>query len=389
MKSNYYSLDSLKKYDKDITYYLIFGERGSGKSFSITRKAIDDFFTKGKEFVIVKRFAEDITTKFASTMLRDHEDYIRETYGYEVSYYGHRWRVYKTDGEKPKLDDMDVLGYTLAISQSNSTKGGQYPKVGNIILEEFMSMGAVYLPDEVKLFINLVSTIARKRKGVKVYMLGNPLNKISPYDKELGIKLYNMKKGEIVVKEFSDEYGRTNRVLVQRTDTVPVQNDGNAYALFGSNISRMIDEGDFETGRYHKELYRWTFEECLPELEKGIDYKLIRRKKHISNVYIRYADFWYQIYIVNDKNVVLGFRPVNSPVNRKKGSRIIIINNNEYVFNSINIVNLSNYYNESINKILDVVVSAFKQNSCVFMSDDNGEDVYNAFSQSGVEEFKS
>jgi hypothetical protein len=387
MKSNYYSLDSLKKYDKDITYYILFGERGSGKSFSITRKAIDDFFIHGKEFVIVKRFAEDITTKFASTMLRDHEDYIRDEYGYEISYYGHRWRVYKTGEEKPKLDDMKIMGYTLAISQSNSTKGGQYPKVGNIILEEFMSMGAVYLPDEVKLFINLVSTIARKRKGVKVYMLGNPLNKISPYDKELGVKLYNMKKGEIAVKEFSDEYGRTNRVLIQRTDTVPVKNDESAYALFGSNISRMIDEGDFETGKYHNELYRWTFEECLPDLEKDIDYKLIRRKIHASNVYIRYADFWYQIYIVKDKNVVLGFRPVNSLVNRKKGNRIIIINNNDYVFNSINIVNLSNFYNESINRILDTIVSAFKQNSCVFMSDDNGEDVYNAFSQSGVERF--
>lgn len=390
MKNNFYSLDSIKKYDKDITYYIIFGERGSGKSFAVTRKAVDDYFKHGKEFVIVKRFAEDITTKFASTMLRDHEDYIREEYGYEVRYHGHRWRVYKTGLEKkPKLADMAIMGYTLAISQSNSTKGGQYPNVGNIILEEFMSMGAVYLPDEVKLFVNLVSTIARKREGVKIYMLGNPLNKISPYDKELGVKLYNMKKGEVLVKEFSDEYGRTNRVLVQRTDTVPKKGEGNGYALFGSNISRMIDEGDFETGKYHKELYRWTFEECLPYLDKNTEYKLIRNKRHMTNVLIRYADFWYRIYIVKDKNIVLGFRPVKSPVGRRRSKPLIIINNNEYVKNAVNIVNLSNFYKESLNGILDTIVSAFKQNACVFMSDDNGEDVYNAFAQSGVDEFKS
>lgn len=381
MREKFFSMEAVKKYDRDITYYVLFGERGSGKSFHITRKAIDEYFERGREFVIVKRLAEDITTKFASTMLRDHEEYIKEKYGYIVHYYGHRWYVYPMGDNKPKVSEMPIMGYALAISQSNSTKGGQYPRVGNIILEEFMSMGASYLKDEVKLFVNLVSTIARKRVGIKVYLLGNPLNKISPYDRELGVKLYRLDKGETIVKEFSDDYGRKNRILVHRTNTAPPENDGSAISLFGSNASKMIDGGEFETGQYPIEASGWTFRENLKELPLVGSYRQITAKKHGTNYYIRYADFWYRIYIVKGKNVVLGFRNVKHP---NDSVRIITINNDEYLKNAILVPNLVSFNNKSINSTLDLIVGAFKQNSCVFLSDDNGEDVYSGFQQAGI-----
>ena len=65
--NDYYSLDNILKYEAQ--YYIIFGERSNGKSYALGKYVLDNYFTKGEEFVICKRYKEDMTTYICERML--------------------------------------------------------------------------------------------------------------------------------------------------------------------------------------------------------------------------------------------------------------------------------------------------------------------------------
>lgn len=377
----WYSLENILKHD--VQYYMIFGERSNGKSFAVDTYIIDKFFEEGKQFAFVKRFEEDIKTKYMSEVFNPLENYILEKYNHRIKFYRGCWLLYE-DGTEGKIPDCKVFGYAFSLANVNRTKATSYPDIDTILFEEFMSIDCSYLPDELNLFLNLISTIVRYRHNVKVFMLANAISKFSPYSSALGIRLHRIKKGEIILKEYTDKKGFKTRFAIERSENVNVfDNNQNTnkivYNNFGnSGVGQMITSGEFEVHAYPRRIDGITFDE-LRNSKKDI----IIGKSQSTNFVIRYEDYYYRIYVMYRGKYVLGFREIEERSINSRNTRYII-NGLHHIKGIVNINNLAYYDDEKINRIINIFVACMRQKDFVTLSDDDGENVVNAFRLSGI-----
>lgn len=380
----WYSLDNILKYN--VQYYMIFGERSNGKSFAVDTYVIDNYFTKGEEFALVKRYEDDIKSTYMESLFDEKLlKYARDKYNHEIQFYRGKWLVYPCDEEKPKMMDCEIFGRAFSLSNVNRTKATSYPNVTTILFEEFMSIKSNdYLNDELNLFLNLVSTIVRYRHNVKIFMLANAISKFSPYSSALGIKLHRIKQGEIILKEYKDKKGFVTRFAIERSENVNVfDNNENTskvvYNNFGnSGVGQMITSGEFETHAYPRRIDKITFDE-LRKTKKDI----IISKKQSTPIILRYEDYFYRIYIMNRGKYIIGFREVEEQNITHQNTKYII-NGNTYKQGIINITNLAYYDDEKINRIINIIVACMRQQDFITITDDDGENVVNGFRLSGI-----
>lgn len=377
----WYSLDNILKYD--VQYYIIFGERSNGKSYAVDKYIIDKFFEEGKQFAFVKRFEEDIKTKYMSEVFNPLEEYILEKYGHRIKFYRGCWLLYE-DGLEGKISECKVFGYAFSLANVNRTKATSYPDIDTILFEEFMSIDCSYLPDELNLFLNLISTIVRYRHNVKVFMLANAISKFSPYSSALGIRLHRLKKGEIISKEYTDKKGFKTRFAIERSENVNVfDNNQNTskvvYNNFGNaGVGQMITSGEFEVHTYPRRIANVTLDELRQEKED-----IIIGKRHALPFVIRYEDYFYRIYLYSNEKNILAFREIDENSITSKNTAYII-NGVHHIKGIVNINNLAYYDDEKINRIINIFVACMRQKDFVTLCDDDGENVVNAFRLSGI-----
>lgn len=377
----WYNLDNILKHN--VQYYMIFGERSNGKSFAVDKYIIDKFFEEGKQFGFVKRFEEDIKGKYMSEVFTPLEDYILEKYNHRLKFYRGNWLLYE-DGTEGKIADCKVFGYAFSLANVNRTKATSYPNIDTILFEEFMAIDCSYLNDELNLFLNLISTIVRYRHNVKIFMLANAISKYSPYSSALGIKLHRIKKGEIILKEYTDKKGFKTRFAIERSENVNVfDNNENTnkivYNNFGNaGVGQMITSGEFETHAYPRRVGNVTFDELRVDKKD-----IIIGKKHAIPFVLRYEDYFYRIYLIETGKIIIGFREIDEEsINYKNTS--YIINGNSFKEGVINIFNLAYYDDERINRIINIIVACMRQKDFITLSDDDGENVVNGFRLSGI-----
>lgn len=377
----WYSLDNILKHD--VQYYMIFGERSNGKSYAVDTYIIDKFFEEGKQFAFVKRFEEDIKTKYMSEVFNPLENYILEKYGHRIKFYRGCWLLYE-DGTEGKISECKVFGYAFSLANVNRTKATSYPDIDTILFEEFMSIDCSYLPDELNLFLNLISTIVRYRHNVKVFMLANAISKFSPYSSALGIRLHRIKKGDIILKEYTDKKGFKTRFAIERSENVNVfDNNQNTnkivYNNFGNaGVGQMITSGEFEVHAYPRRIANVTLDELRQNKED-----VIIGKKNALPFIIRYEDYFYRIYLYSNEKNILAFREVDEKSISSKNT-LYIINGVHHIKGIVNINNLAYYDDEKINRIINIFVACMRQKDFVTLCDDDGENVVNAFRLSGI-----
>ena len=377
----WYSLDNILKHDAQ--YYMIFGERSNGKSYAVDKYILDKFFQDGEQFAFVKRYEDDIKTKYMSEVFTPLEPYILENYGYRLKFYRGQWLVYE-DGTEGKISECKVMGYAFSLNNVNRTKATSYPNVTTILFEEFMSIDCTYLPDELNLFLNLISTIVRYRHNVKIFMLANAISKYSPYSEALGIRLHRLKKGEIVTREYRDKKGFVTRFAIERSENVNVfDNNQNTqkivYNNFGNaGVGKMITTGEFEVHAYPRRVGNVTFD----ELRESKD-DIILGKKHALPFVIRFEDYFYRIYLYGKDKFILGFREIDVKTINYKNTAYII-NGVQHIKGIVNITNLAYYDDENINRLINIIVACMRQKDFVTLTDDDGENVVNAFRLSGI-----
>lgn len=171
-------LDFDRLYTYNAMIYMLFGARGSGKTFGAKWKAVKNFVKKGEEFIYLRRYDTELSlvkeNLFADLMIEKYpSDEMIEKGG---TYYFN---------EKP-------CGYAMALSRSNYYKSASFPKVTMIIFDEFVidtAQNLHYLKNEVRKFLDLIETVARTRENVKVFMLANSLSAINPYTLYWDIKI--------------------------------------------------------------------------------------------------------------------------------------------------------------------------------------------------------
>ena len=95
--------------------------------------------------------------------------------------------------EKASSSFCDVLSIDNNFNYKSSYNS---PKGDLIIFDEFI--GKIYPPSEFEHFLDLISTIVRKRKCAKIFMLANTISIVSPYFKEFEVyqKIKGAKPGQ-------------------------------------------------------------------------------------------------------------------------------------------------------------------------------------------------
>lgn len=250
----FYSLEKILGYNAD--YNIIFGERSNGKTYAALEHGIKEFVNSGynNQTAIVRRWKEDIKGKRAETLynaLEANGRIAELTNGEftEVYYFNGRYYLTNFDENIQKhVPHTKPLAYTFALSEMEHDKSTSYPDITTIIFDEFITR-RYYLPDEFILFMNVLSTIIRQRNNVKIFMLGNTVNKFCPYFAEMGLRhIPQMEQGTIDLYQFGK--GQLT-IAVEYADTISKNKASNKYFCFDDSESvQMIINGAWEMAIY-------------------------------------------------------------------------------------------------------------------------------------------
>ena len=256
----YYSTNAIDK--KNATYNVIFGERSNGKTYALLLKGLKSYVKTGEQMAYVRRWKEDIIGRRASLLfsgLNANGEIERTTKGEfkGVHYWAGKFYLCNYDEKgKPVFSDQDIICFAFSLSDGEHDKSTSYPNISTIIFDEFLT-NKLYLNDEFVHFMNTIPTIVRKRENVKIYMLGNTVNKYCPYFAEMGLEhVQKMKQGTIDVYRYGDS---SLTVAVEYCKSIDNGNsrEANKYFAFNNPKLSMITGGAWELNIYPHLPYKY------------------------------------------------------------------------------------------------------------------------------------
>ena len=403
--AKYYTYDNILKYEAD--FYLVLSGRSNGKSFAMKKMMIDNFFKSDgiEQFVLVRRYAQDLKQKIAQSYFGDMAEYLAETYHAKVKLYQGVWYVKDLDEDDTGIKNARQMGFNMAVSECERFKGSSYPNVTLICYEEFMSFGSRYLNEELSLFNNIVSTVVRKRTNVKIFLIGNTLSSYNPFTNELSVDITKLKKGSITT---IDKYPNSERYhyVIERGESVKIDNNIEQYYIFkdSSKNGSVIENGDFETNIYPLERKGITINDMKPYhnyhliyLKVGMDYFMLMKgyatEQIINPLWEQWNEeqedtdcFYYTFSNVDSEeeppkiietftDEILGFEEVEEPNDLiKKQCHVYIFNCDEDIENATCYKTLPSD-NKAIRNIIDKVLDHMEQNWLVYPTHMVGESV--------------
>ena len=247
-ESEYYSLDKIKTYKAQ--YNIIFGKRSNGKTYAVLYEGLKNYVETGKQMAYLRRYREDFVGKRGQTLFNalTSSGAIRELTGGKwemVKYSSSQWFLAKKSKKDDKIiTDAVPFCYGFSLASMEHDKSTSYPDITTVVYDEFISRVG-YLNNEFVLFMNVLSTIIRQRDDVKIYMLGNTVNKYCPYFKEMGLgHIEEMDPG--VIDLYS--YGSSKlKVAVERTINHNIEGrKSEVYFAFDNPNLEMITGGAWE-----------------------------------------------------------------------------------------------------------------------------------------------
>lgn len=328
----YYSLNKINK--KNATYNVIFGERSNGKTYATLKQVLENYFSNGSQFAYIRRWSVDVQPKRMNNLFNAiiEDGYLEKLSGgkFTAIFYrtGRFYLCTYNDKGKPIYNEEDIIGYAFSLSENEHNKANSYPRVTTIIFDEFLT-NKIYLPDEFILFMNTVSTIVRQRTNVKIYMLGNTVNKFCPYFKEMGLtNILTMKQGTIDVYT----YGETKlKVAVEYADSKKKFKKNNFYFAFNNPKLKMITGGAWELNIYPHAPVKW------------------KPKNILFTYFIDFNDSLYQCEIINkDDNVFTYIHEKTTPIKNPDKDIIYTLDYNPKINYNINILKPLNDYQNKI-----------------------------------------
>ena len=245
----------------DCQYYLIMGERSNGKTYSAIKCALENYVRSGyrTNASYIRRWEEDLKGNERKTLcdaVMQNEDILGLTNNCYDSIVcrGRNYYLARYDDELDKyiLDDNPFL-VVFYLNAQEHYKSANYSNMDLIITDELLTRRS-YLPDEFVTFVNLVSTIARRRKGVKVLMLSNTVSRSSIYFREMGLTkvMKDIQQGNAQI--VTSKQG-TKIYIEYCADTNKISKSKNRNVMFGFDNPRleMIRTGAWEVAMYpHK-----------------------------------------------------------------------------------------------------------------------------------------
>ena len=237
---------------KNARYNFVYGERSNGKTYGTLEKCTENYFNDGSEFAYIRRWDEDLVGKKGESLFNGllKNGVIKRLSKGKWNHVVYKSRAYYLafiDDEGVITTDVKPFCYAFALTQHEHYKSNSYPNIRYIIFDEFLTRG-VYLPDEFVIFQNVLSTLIRLRDDVIIFMLGNTVNKYSPYFKEMGLtRVRNQKIGTIDVYDYGDS---GLKVAVEYSDMPVKEKKSNVYFAFNNPRLEMIKTGAWEIDLY-------------------------------------------------------------------------------------------------------------------------------------------
>lgn len=250
MKQKFYSLKNILS--KNAQYNVIFGERSNGKTYAVLKYGLEKFVSCGEQIAIVRRWRDDFTGKRGVVMfdaLVQNGEIERMTAGVwnGVIYFSSKWYLCRyEDGKREEVSEIP-FAYGFSLTSMEHDKSTAYPNITTVCFDEFLTRTS-YLPDEFVLFMNVLSTIIRQRTNVKIFMLGNTVNKYCPYFKEMGLThVKQMEQGSIDIYRYGDS---DLTVAVEYTKPNKAGKESDLYFAFDNPKLSMITGGAWEIAIY-------------------------------------------------------------------------------------------------------------------------------------------
>jgi len=251
-KSEYYSIQPIL--ETKCQYNMIIGERSNGKTYSALEIVLKNWWEYGKQGAYIRRWQEDYKGKRATQLFEGliAENRISEITDGEwdtVKYQSSKFYLAKKDETLDKLvSQEEPFCFAFALSDMEHDKSISYPNVTTIIFDEFLTR-KYYLPDEFVTFMNVLSTIIRRRNDVTIFMLANTVNKYAPYFKEMGIRhVAEMKQGKIDIYTYGES---PLRVAVEYCKpSAKDSKKSDMYFAFDNPALAMITGGAWEIDIY-------------------------------------------------------------------------------------------------------------------------------------------
>lgn len=248
----FYTLASILDYRA--LYNIIFGERSNGKTYSVLKYGLERYVKHKETMAVLRRWQEDFKGKRAVSIfdaLIANDEIIQLTGGVweSVYYWSGRWYLCKTNEKGKRIIDDTPFAYAFSLSSMEHDKSTSFPTITTIMFDEFLTRG-IYLPDEFVLFCNVISTIVRYRTNVKIFMLGNTVNKYCPYFEEMGIRgVVDMEPGDLRLYQYGED-GKL-KIAVEYTGSISKQGKpSDIYFAFDNPRLKMITGGAWEIDMY-------------------------------------------------------------------------------------------------------------------------------------------
>lgn len=353
MKNKFYSLKKILAENAD--YNIIIGERSNGKTYGTLEYLLTDYVKNGVCGAYIRRWKDDIIGKRGDSVfsaLVDNGVIEKLTNGEweTVIYARSSWHLAKFDPTTRRMKaQKDPFCTAFSLSDLEHDKSTSYPKIQNIIFDEFLTR-RYYLPDEFVIFMNVLSTIIRDRDNIKIFMLGNTVNKFCPYFDEMGLTNINlMEQGTIDVYSF----GNNLKIAVEYCSETKHAKKSNKYFAFDNPRLNMITSGKWELAIY-------------PHLPQG--YK-IKPNSILFTFVIEFSNKKVGCDIVNQNDdIFLFIRPKTTEI--KEGEIVYTLDYSPYM-------NTRKSFLNPIDKLDNKIKSFFSCNRVFYQSNDIGELVHN------------
>mgnify|MGYP007047908119 CR=1 FL=1 len=309
--------DISKLWNYGCTYSMAFGQKGNGKTYQGLKKILELYtstWDTGKRTGVYMRrngvdFVQGRAERITAGLVRDHlPEKMTDGYYTDIYYKGKRYYLCRYEenkkGEQERICDEKPFLYAFDLTSSVHDSSGDFPDVGIIHFDEFMSRTG-YLKDEWETFRIAESTIIRDKQDVRILMTGNTLNLYNcPYFDEMGLtRIPEQKQGTIDLYTYGDS---DTSVAVEYTGHRKTE-AANKYFAFGRKDVDMVTKGSWDIRMY-------------PHLP--IDTR-IRPKDIIMSFYIEYKDILLQgDIIVKDDDSYIYIHPKTTPLQRNVGDII-------------------------------------------------------------------
>ncbi len=351
-KFKFYDIKHLFKEYPDAYYYVVFGERSNGKTYSALNYALEKYFKTGEQFAYLRRYGEDIRPKNLVNLFAGHvENGVIEKLSKDewsgITYNNSKFFLTRRNEEDDIEKSKEPIGFAFDLNAVEHNKSISFPKITTVIFDEFMSRSG-YLPNEWILFLNTLSTIIRHRDNVKIIMLGNTVNKVSPYFQEMGlVHIKDQKQGTVDVYR----YGDTNLTVVCEYTESSSKKGGKAsdvYFAFDNPELKMITSGEWEIGIY-------------PHLNIKI-----RPKDIVGNFFIEYDnELLHGEIVCNESDIFIFIHQKTTPV--KNDDDVV------YTTNSVEKWNYKMAMTKQRDKLSLFILDCVRKNKIFYSTNEVGE----------------